>query len=87
MPHPTLVPVTGVVKGVRTGADKELGPTGDAVVGGGAGMVAAPVAPAIGLLRLARLFSYCSLFLDSFPMPAREPAITPPVFGPEVGNS
>ena len=39
MPHPTLVPVTGVVKGVRTGADKELGPTGDAVVGGGAGMV------------------------------------------------
>ena len=38
MPHPTLVPVTeGVVKGVGTGADEELEPTGGDVVGAGAG--------------------------------------------------
>ena len=36
MPYPTLVPVTGVVKGPGRGADKELGP----IVGAGAGMVA-----------------------------------------------
>ena len=40
MPYPTLVPVTGVVKGAGRGADKELGPIGDPVVGAGAGMVA-----------------------------------------------
>lgn len=39
MPHPTLVTVTGVVKGAGAGADKELGPKGDPVVGAGAGMV------------------------------------------------
>ena len=40
MPHPTLVPVTDVIKGIGTGADEELGPTGDDVVEAGAGMVA-----------------------------------------------
>jgi len=39
MPHPTLVPVTGVIKGVGTGADEELGPTDDDVVGAGVGTV------------------------------------------------
>ena len=39
MPHPTLVPVTGVIKGVQTGADEELGPTADDVVEAGAGTV------------------------------------------------
>ena len=39
IPHPTLVPVTGVIKGVGTGADEELGPTGDDVVGAGVGTV------------------------------------------------
>lgn len=40
MPHPTLVSVTeGVVKGVGTGADEELEPTGGDVVGSGAGAV------------------------------------------------
>ena len=39
MPHATLVPVTGVIKGAGRGADKELGPNGDPFVGAGAGMV------------------------------------------------
>ena len=37
MPRPTLVPVMGMVEGVKTGADEELGPMGEAVVGAGAG--------------------------------------------------
>ena len=37
MPPPTLVPVMGMVEGVKTGADEELGPMGEAVVGAGAG--------------------------------------------------
>lgn len=37
MPHPTAA---GVVKGVGTGADEELGPTDGDVVGAGAGTVA-----------------------------------------------
>ena len=36
MPYPTLVPVMGMVEGVKTGADEELGPMGEAVVGAGA---------------------------------------------------
>ena len=39
MPRPTFVPVTGVIKVIGTGADEELGPTGDEVVGAGAGTV------------------------------------------------
>ena len=35
MPRPTFVPVTGVIKVIGTGADEELGPTGDDVVGAG----------------------------------------------------